>query len=250
MKLTVVGCAGSFPGPEAPCSAYLVEADGFRLLVDFGTGSLGALQRYTDMNSLDAVMLSHLHADHILDACSYVVARRYAPNAPLPRIPVYGPTGVAERLAKAYDGGDGGNSLDDVYEFHTLSPGTAQIGPLRITVDRVNHPVETYGMRLEHDGRTLAYSADTAPCEALTTLASGADLFLCEASYLESCENPPDLHLTGKQAGEHATKAGVRKLLLTHLVQAWGNEARTVEEAAGAYHGPIEVVRPGAVYQL
>lgn len=251
MRLTVVGCAGSFPGPEAPCSAYLVEADGFRLLVDFGTGSLGALQRYADMNSLDAVMLSHLHADHILDACSYVVARRYAPGAPLPRIPVYGPTGVAERLAKAYDGGDGGgDSLDDVYQFHTLRPGTAEIGPLRITVDRVNHPVETYGMRLEHNGRALAYSADTGPCEALTTLAAGAELFLCEASYLESCENPPDLHLTGKEAGEHATKAGVRKLLLTHLVQAWGNEARTVEEAAGAYHGPIEVVRPGSSYQL
>ncbi|MGH3655018.1 MAG: MBL fold metallo-hydrolase [Micromonosporaceae bacterium] len=248
MKLTVVGCAGSFPGPEAPCSSYLVEAEGFRLLVDFGTGSLGALQRYADMHSIDAVALSHLHADHILDACSYVVARRYAPDAPLPLIPLYGPQGTPERLGAAYDGGV--HSLEDVYDFHTMRPGTFQVGPFRLTVDRVNHPVETYGMRLEHGGRTLAYSADTGSCDALTKLAEGADLFLCEASYLADCDNPPDLHLTGIEAGEHATRAGAHRLLLTHLVQAWGNEARTVEEAGSRYAGPIEVVRPGAIYQL
>lgn len=248
MKLTVVGCAGSFPGPESPCSAYLVEADGFRLLMDFGTGALGALQRYADMHSIDAVLLSHLHADHILDACSYVVARRYAPQAPLPPIPVYGPEGTAQRLSLAYDGDIRG--LEDVYRFHTLTPGTIEIGPLRVTVERMNHPVETYGVRLEHDGRTLAYSADTGACDALTRLAKEADVFLCEASYLASSDNPPDLHLTGTEAGEHATRAGVRKLLLTHLVQAWGNEAVTVAEAASAYAGPIEVVRPGAIYRL
>src|SRR5690606_15077769 len=108
----------------------------------------------------------HLHADHILDACSYVVARRYAPNAPLPRVPLYGPEGTPARLAAAYDGGVHG--LDDVYEFATLHPGTFQVGPYRLTVDRVNHPVETYGMRLEYGGRALAYSADTGACEALT----------------------------------------------------------------------------------
>ncbi|MGH3647799.1 MAG: MBL fold metallo-hydrolase [Micromonosporaceae bacterium] len=248
MKLTVVGCAGSFPGPESPCSAYLVEAEGFRMLIDFGTGALGALQRYGDMHAIDAVLLTHLHADHILDACSYVVARRYAPDAPLPAIPVYGPEGTANRLSMAYDGGTRG--LEDVYEFHTLTPGTIEIGPLRVTVERMNHPVETYGVRVEHGGRTLAYSADTGACDALTRLAKGADVFLCEASYLESYDNPPDLHLTGKEAGEHATRAGAHRLLLTHLVRAWGDETATVTEAASAYDGPIEVVRPGATYRL
>ena len=79
MRLTVLGCAGSFPGPESACSAYLVEAQGFRLLIDFGSGSLSALQRYADMNAVDAIMLTHLHCDHMLDACSYVVVRRYDP---------------------------------------------------------------------------------------------------------------------------------------------------------------------------
>ncbi|MBX6750953.1 MAG: MBL fold metallo-hydrolase [Micromonosporaceae bacterium] len=246
MKLTVLGCAGSFPGPESACSSYLVEADGFRLLIDFGTGSLSGLQRYATIKSVDAIVLSHLHADHILDACSYVVVRRYAPDGPYPRLPLYGPAGTAARLAAAY----GEGPLDDVYDFRELRPGTLSIGPFTLTVDRVNHPVETYGMRVEHGGRVLAYSADTAPCEALLRLAHGADLFLCEASYPDGVQNPPDLHLTGREAGEAATKAGVGRLVLTHLVAAWCSEANVVDSASAAFTGPLEVTRTGARYEV
>jgi ribonuclease BN (tRNA processing enzyme) len=248
MQLTVLGCAGSFPGPESACSAYLVEAEGFRLLVDFGSGSLSALQRYAGLHVVDAILLTHLHSDHVLDACTYVVVRRYAPEGPLPPLPVYAPAGAAERIASAYS--SEGEPVDDVYTFYGLQPGTFPIGPFAVTVDRVNHPIETYGVRLEHRGRVLAYSSDTAPCEALLRLAAGADLFLCEASYLDGVDNPPDLHLTGGEAGQAATKADVGKLLLTHLVPAWGSEASTVEAAAAAYAGPVEVVRPGARYDL
>jgi ribonuclease BN (tRNA processing enzyme) len=243
----VLGCAGSFPGPDSACSCYLVDADGFRLLVDFGSGSLSALQRFVGLYSIDAIVLSHLHADHIFDACLYVVARRYGPDGPLPPIPVYAPQGAAERLATAYGGHDA-ESLEDVYAFHLLEAGTLDIGPFAVTAERVNHPVETYGLRIEHDGRALAYSADTAPCDALIRLAQGADAFLCEASYLDDVENPPDLHLTGREAGEHADKAGVGRLLLTHLVSAWGSEAMTYDAAATTYTGPIEIVRPGTRY--
>jgi ribonuclease BN (tRNA processing enzyme) len=246
MKVTVLGCAGSFPGPDSACSAYLVEADGFRLLVDFGAGSLSALQRYASLTSIDAILLSHLHADHVLDACNYVVVRRYAPDGPYPLLPIYAPAGAASRLAAAY----GEGMLDDVYEFHDLTPGRVDIGPIAVTVDRVNHPVETYGMRLEHRGRVLAYSADTAPCEALHRLAHNADLFLCEASYQDGDENPPDLHLTGRDAGEAATKAGAARLLLTHLVSAWVSEANVFEAASAAFAGPVEVARAGAQYDV
>src|SRR3712207_5590739 len=99
MRLTVLGCAGSFPGPEWACSAYLVEADGFRLLLDFGSGALTALQRYVGLHCVDAILLTHLHGDHMLDSCSYVVVRRYAPEAPLPPVPVYAPAGATERIA-------------------------------------------------------------------------------------------------------------------------------------------------------
>ncbi|HET6530646.1 MAG TPA: MBL fold metallo-hydrolase [Actinoplanes sp.] len=248
MRLTVLGCAGSFPGPESACSAYLVEAQGFRLLIDFGAGSLSALQRYADLNAIDAIMLTHLHADHMLDACNYVVVRRYDPAGPKPPLPVYAPLGAAERIAAAYS--SEAEPVDDVYTFFRLEPGTFPIGPFTVTVDRVNHPIETFGVRVEQGGRVLAYSSDTAPCESLLRLAQGADLFLCEASYLDGMENPPDLHLTGGEAGEAATKADVRRLLLTHLVPAWGSEASTVDAACAAFAGPVEVVRPGSRYDL
>jgi ribonuclease BN (tRNA processing enzyme) len=248
MQLTVLGCAGSFPGPESACSAYLIEADGFRLLVDFGTGSLTALQRYAGVGAIDAILLTHLHGDHMLDACSYVVVRRYAPGGPLPPVPVYAPAGAPERIAAAYS--LEAEPVDDVYTFYGLQPGTFPIGPFSVTVDRVNHPIETYGVRLEHGGRVLAYSSDTAPCDALLRLAQGADLFLCEASYLDGGDNPPDLHLTGGEAGDAATKAGVARLLLTHLVPAWGDETSTVEAASAAFAGPVDVVRPGSRYDL
>ena len=98
MRLTVIGCAGSFPGPESPASCYLVEADGFRLLLDFGNGALGVLQRHAGLYDIDAICLSHLHGDHCLDMCSYWVARTYGPGGPLPSIPVYGPAGTAAQF--------------------------------------------------------------------------------------------------------------------------------------------------------
>lgn len=248
MRLTVLGCAGSFPGPESACSAYLVEAEGFHLLLDFGTGSLSALQRYAGLNSIDAILLTHLHLDHIQDACGYVVVRRYAPDGPYPPLPVYAPPGAPDQLATSYINDEG--PLDDVYTFYGLQPGTFPIGPFTVTVDQVNHPVETYGVRLEHGDRVLAYSADTGTCESLLRLAQDADLFLCEASYVDGADNPPDLHLTGREAGEIATKAGVGRLLLTHLVPAWGSEAATFEAAAAAFDGPVEIVRPGARFEL
>jgi len=248
MRLTVLGCAGSFPGPEAACSAYLLEVEGFRLLIDFGSGSLSALQRYADPNAVDAILLTHLHCDHMLDACTYVVVRRYDPRGPQPPVPMYAPPGAAERISAAYSAQN--EPVDDVYTFYGLQPGTFPLGPFTVTVDRVNHPIETYGVRIEHGGRVLAYSSDTAPCEALLRLAAGADLFLCEASYSDAVENPPGLHLTGGEAGEAATKADVGRLLLTHLVPAWVSEASTVDAATAAYTGPVEVVRPGARYDL
>jgi ribonuclease BN (tRNA processing enzyme) len=248
MRLTVLGCAGSFPGPDSACSAYLVEADGFRLLLDFGAGSLSALQRYAGMHSVDAILITHLHCDHVLDACSYIVVRRYAPDGPYPPIPMYAPAGAAERIAAAYSPDDG--PIDDVYTFYGLQPGSFPLGPFSVTVDRVNHPVETYGVRLEHAGRVLTYSSDTAPCDSLVRLAQEADLFLCEASYLDGEDNPPDLHLTGREAGEAATKAEVGRLLLTHLVAAWGSEAATHDAAASSFAGRVDVARPGARYQV
>src|SRR5256886_12704840 len=209
MRVTVVGCAGSFPGPDSPASCYLLEAEGFRLVIDMGNGALGVLQRYAGLFSIDAICLSHLHADHCIDLGAYWVARQYAPDGSRPPIPVYGPRGTAERVTP--DLGPGAEIPDGPprFGFHDLEPGTTEIGPFRLTADRMSHPVETFGFRVEHAGWRLAYSAGTGESEALVRLAADADALLCEASFLDGQDTRPDLHLTPRQAGAPAAPARV-----------------------------------------
>ncbi|AXI77729.1 MBL fold metallo-hydrolase [Peterkaempfera bronchialis] len=248
MDLTVVGCSGSFPSPDSPCSCYLVEADGFRVVIDLGNGALGALQKYCGLYDVDAVLLSHLHADHCIDMCAYWVARNYRVGGCPDPLPVYGPQGTAERLARAYDM-DEQPGMKEVFDFRTLTPGSFELGPFRITAAPVAHPVEAYGFRLVHGGRSLVYSGDTGRCPELTDLARGADLFLCEASFTDGKEEIPDLHLNGREAGECAADAGVGRLVLTHI-PPWTDTERNVSDARAAFGGPVEAARAGAVYRV
>jgi ribonuclease BN (tRNA processing enzyme) len=248
MRLTVVGCAGSFPGPDSPASSYLFEAEGFRLVIDMGNGSLGALQRYAGLFDIDAICLSHLHADHCVDLYGYQVARQYAPGGPKPSIPVYGPDGTAERIGMIH-GPEHADGLLERFSFGALAPGTRQIGPFTVTTGLMNHPVTTFGFRVEHGGRAIAYSADTAPCEELVALARGADVLLCEASYLDGPDLPKNVHLTATQAGEHAARAGVGELVLTHLV-AWNDPMRSVGDAIGVFDGTVTAAEAGMVIEV
>jgi ribonuclease BN (tRNA processing enzyme) len=249
VRITVIGCSGSFPGPDSPASCYLIEADSFALLLDLGNGALGPLQRHIGLYDIGAVLLSHLHADHCLDLCGYWVARWYAPGGPKPRIPVYGPRGVGERMARAYDL-ELEPGMSEAFEFRTLCTGTIKIGPFTVTTAPMSHPVEAYGFRLEHGGAAVAYSGDTGECDALVDLARGVDLLLAEASFLEQPDLPPAVHLTARQAGEHAARAGARHLVLTHLVP-WNDPDRTLAQAkASGYRGGIELASQGAVYEL
>lgn len=243
MKLTVVGWAGSFPGPDSPASCYLVEHDDARILLDLGNGSLGALQRYTDIYDVDAVVLSHLHVDHCIDVCSYYVARKYHPDGAHGRIPVLGPTGTADRMAAAY-GLARRPGMHDEFNFMRHDPDASVIGPFTIQTARVAHPVETYAIRVTADGRSLVYSGDTGPTDALVDLSRGADLALFEASFVNSRHNPTDLHLSGEQAGEHAKRAGVDRLVLTHLV-AWNDSEQVLAEAAAVYDGDLRLASSG-----
>ncbi|MDI6911581.1 MBL fold metallo-hydrolase [Nocardioides sp.] len=252
MRLTIVGCSGSYPGPESPASCYLLEAEDaagrtWRVLLDLGNGALGALHRFADPLAVDAVLLSHLHADHCLDLTGYYVLRKYHPLGPQPRIPVWGPAGTADRMARAYDlpSDPGMHHEFDFREWH----GPEQIGPFLVEPVAVNHPVPAYGLRVTADGITLAYTGDTGPCAALDDLARDADLFLAEASFRSVDDNPPDLHLTGADGGQVAARAGVRRLVLTH-VPPWHEPADALAEAVAAYDGTVELARPGAVYEL
>jgi ribonuclease BN (tRNA processing enzyme) len=244
MRVTVVGCAGSFPGPDSPASCYLLEAEGFRLVIDLGNGALGVLQRFAGLFDIDAICVSHLHADHCADLGTYWVVRQYPEDGPKPPIPVHGPRGTAKRVADLAS--TAVNAVQARFGFCDLEPGTTEIGPFRVTTDRMNHPVETFGFRVEHAGWRLAYSADTGESEALVRLAAGADVLLCEASFLDGQDTRPDLHLTARQAAAHAARAGVGQLVLTHLVP-WNDRNRTLAEADGIYRGPLSLATSGLV---
>ena len=243
-----MGCSGSIPGPDGPASCYLIEEQGFRLLLDLGSGALGPLQRHAPLTGIDAICLSHLHADHCLDLCPLWVAQIYAPDGPRPRIPVSGPDGTPERLDRAY-GVTEEPGMAGAFDFGTLQPGTRQIGPFEITLARMNHPVETYGFRIAAGGRVIAYSADTGPSGALVSLARDADLLLCEASFLDGPGLPGNLHLTAKQAAQHAARAGVGHLMLTHLAP-WNDRERSRAEAAAEFAGQLTLASSGLVADL
>ena len=249
MRLTVVGCAGSFPGPDSPASCYLLEADGFRLVIDLGNGSVGALQRYTSLFDIDAVCLSHLHADHCVDLYSYAIARTYSPAGPQPVIPVYGPAGTAERMAYIHGPNGDDLGLTRRFTFETLAPGHLAIGPFDVQLAHMNHPVETFAFRFTRAGRSLVYTGDTGETEAVPALAKDADVFLSEAAFLDGPDLPPDLHLTARQAGGYAARAGVGRLILTHL-QPWNAADDAREEAASAFAGQLDVAAAGQVIDL
>lgn len=255
----MIGCSGSFPSPDSAASCYLVEADDetgrtWRVLLDLGSGALGPLQRHVAPRDVDAVLLSHLHPDHCLDLCGMYVALRYHPDGPATRrIPVYGPSGTSERLAAAY-GREEGRNLAGVYDVRTWVEGEpVEIGPLSVVPALVDHPVEAYGLRVEHRsaGRTsvLAYSGDTDACPSLTRLAKEADVLLAEAAFVEGRDRTRHVHLTGLRAGQTASDAGVHRLLLTH-VPVWTDPQVVLAEARTAFDGEVEVVRPGAGYDV
>jgi ribonuclease BN (tRNA processing enzyme) len=247
VRLTVIGCSGSAPGPDSPASSYLVEHDGFRLLLDLGNGAFGALQALADPAAVDAVFLSHLHADHCLDVAPFVVWHRYSGRAQDGLVPLYAPVGAERRLALAYDlDGDG---LTDVFDFVPVGPGALEIGPFSVGLVRTAHPVECYAIRLTAGGRSLVYTGDTGPCDRVVELARGADLLLAEAAHPDDDPvQPPGLHLTGRQAGEAAAAAGVGRLLVTH-VPSWVDAAAQLAHARTAFPA-AELCAPGAGYDI
>lgn len=252
MQLTVLGCSGSVPAAESPASGYLLRAGETSVVLDLGNGTFGALQRYLDPFTLDGLVLSHLHPDHCADVSALTVYRRFHPHPPpCEALPLYGPPDAAERLAAAYAPNADERTvtdLSDVYDFRSYRE-IAQIGPFEVRAARVEHPCEAYALRISHAGRVLVYSGDTGPCPQLAELATGADVLLAESSWPDRPDNPLGIHLSGRQAGEAASVAGVGRLLITH-VPPWTDAEQVLTEAKAAFDGPTELVRPGSRYEI
>ncbi|SDJ29039.1 Ribonuclease BN, tRNA processing enzyme [Actinokineospora alba] len=256
MLLTVLGCSGSFPGPNAPASGYLLAADDFLLGIELGNGAFAAMQTVVDPFDLDALMFSHLHADHCADFSGLSVLRRYHPAPPYdPRVnklDVYAPSEAPTRFIAAYatDEADrAATDLSDVFEFHALRPGKVHIGPFEVVVTPAAHPCESFSFRISHGGRSLAYTGDTAMNDALVEVVDGADVLLSEASWTHSPNHPPNLHLSGHEAGVLAAGAGVERVLVTHI-PPWTDKDAVMAEVRAAYDGEVVLVEQGAKYDI
>ncbi len=250
MKLTVVGCSGSIPGPDSPASCYVVESGGTTLVLDMGNGSIGPLQRVVDLGSIDAVLLTHLHPDHCIDLCAYYVALRYGPWRDHAPVAVWGPVGTKGRLSRAY-AVDGDRDMSAAFDIHIYPDEALTFGEFVVTTAPVAHRtdqdpdwMEAFAIRVEAGGRSLVYSGDTGVSDSLVELARGADVLLCEASAVDTSPYPPNLHMSGREAGECATAADVGRLVLTH-VPPWNDPHATLTAAARAFDGEVTLASPG-----
>jgi ribonuclease BN (tRNA processing enzyme) len=246
VRVTVLGGGGAWPAAGQACSGYLVEHGGSRLLVDPGYATLPRLLALAPAGSVDAVLVSHGHPDHCADLHPLLRARALGSD-PVARLPVYALPGAVDAVLAL----DRPGLLDDAYQVRELAGGRRlEIGPFQVDSWALPHSVPNLGLRLSAGGRALAYTGDTGPSPDIIDLARGADLFLAEASFADQVPAPAAAHLSsGRQAGEYAVRAGVGRLLLTHLLP--GVDPAAVEAAARrSFRGDLRVAAHGLVIDL
>jgi len=264
VRLTVLGKSPSWQDAGGACSGYLVEEQDTRLLVDCGNGVFAKLREHVDYVDVDAVVVSHLHADHFLDLVPYSYALTYAPRqqpVPVPPWPGTddparpelhvppGATDVFRRVVGAWGNEDLIENAFEMREYEVSS--RLEIGHLVVTFRAVPHFLETYAMCLSSksgNGR-LVYGADTSPTDSLKDFAADADLLVIEATLPRPERTGVRGHLTPGEAGEHAEGANVDRVLLTHISDeldaTWARD-----EARRTFSGRVDVASDGFVVEL
>ncbi|MFE9249833.1 MBL fold metallo-hydrolase [Streptomyces sp. NPDC007088] len=264
LRLTVLGSATPYALVDNPCSGYLVSGGGARVWVDAGSGTLAQLQRHTRLDELDAIWVSHLHADHSADLLTAYYAALYADiRLPAP-VPLYGPPGIADRLAHFLTNGASRSPVESAFAVEELYDGhRVRAGGLTLTSAAVAHGMPAFALRVETGtpaglpadtrtagGRSLVYSGDSAPCPGLSGLAEGCDALLCEA---ESAEAPAGgeerVHHTPEDTGDTARTAGAGRLIVTHVGRFLSPE-RAVARASSRFGGPVDYAAPGASFTI
>jgi len=246
MRTTVLGGCGAWPAAGQACSGYLVEHDGFRLVVDPGYATLPRLLELMTAADADAVLISHGHPDHCADLHPLLRARALGDD-PAPALPVHALPAAVDRVL-ALDGPGTLQEASAVREF--MAGDRFEVGPFRVDTWLLPHFVPNAGLRLTAGGLVLAYTGDTGPSPDVVALAHEADLFLADATFAERTPPHAAKYLSSaRQAGEYAVRAGVGHLLLTHL---WpGTDPKVAEDAARrVFSGEIAVARGGVVVDL
>ena len=241
MDLWVLGANGTYPTVGRPTAGYLLSHADTRVWIDAGSGTFDGLLRLMDPADLDALVISHMHVDHCADVFPlYHYLRFGAPDRP--PLPLIVPEGAVDRLAAFVDSG-GGSHLSDVFEPLTPAGRPVEVGSIALRFGPADHPVPTLQMRAEAGGRALAYSADTGTGSDLVGLAQGANTLLAEASF-QGPEKPAPHHLTATEAGEIARRAGVERLILTHVMPTLDPQ-QSIAEAAAEFRGDVMMAAPG-----
>ncbi|MEY2567747.1 MAG: hypothetical protein QOE35_2276 [Actinomycetota bacterium] len=238
LKLTVLGCSGSYPGPGGAASGYLVQSAEATIWLDAGNGTLANLQRHVGLVDVDCIVLSHGHGDHVVDAEAYHVAVRYG-DEPREGIAVFAPRDVIDRLERT----------QPTFALHPVADSDRrEFRDVTLTFSRTDHMVETLAVRLESGGKVLGYSADSGSGWSMESLGPGIDLALCEATFLQDREGSVQ-HFSARQAGTTARAAGARRLVITHIWPTLDTGASQAE-AEAAFGGPVDVAAIDSVYEL
>ncbi|GAA1569440.1 MBL fold metallo-hydrolase [Kribbella sancticallisti] len=240
--LTVLGSCGAWPEPGRACAGFLLDYDGFRLVLDLGYAALPELLKHCPEGDVDAVIVTHQHPDHCVDVSALARVRYYLARE-APPIPLYCPPGVLDVLRALEP------HPDPATVFDVRDLGEAQeIGPFRLETAVTPHYVTNLGVRLIAPDLTVAYTGDSGPGPEVATLAKGADLFITDATLQgPSPATTPRYVMTATEAAQGA--AGAKRLLLTHFWPG-SDRAVSVAEASEVFDGEVIAAEEGLVLSL
>ncbi|HEU4976571.1 MAG TPA: MBL fold metallo-hydrolase [Baekduia sp.] len=266
MRITVLGKSPSWQDAGGACSGYLVEEAGSCVLLDCGNGVFSKLRQLRDYVAVDAVVVSHLHADHFLDLVPYAYALTYAPRqqpVPVDRWPgtdrparpvLHAPRGAAQTFRRVVGAWGSEDLIERAFELHEYGPDDElAAGQLRLRFCEVPHFLPTCAVDVrsvdDDPPRRFTYGADSAPTDELVRFAAGTDLLMIEATLPRPEQGGVRGHLTPAEAGEHGARANAGRLVLTHFSDEL-DEQWVRREAERTFAGPVTLAREGAVYEI
>jgi ribonuclease BN (tRNA processing enzyme) len=253
VRLTILGASTILPNAGGSCAGYLVASDGHQLLLDCGPGVVSRLVGHIDLATLEAVVISHAHTDHLLDLVTLRHALRYGPGPrrerPLPVHVAPGVSDVLTSLGLAFEAG--GEFWSDLLAIEAFNPDShLDVPGARIDFAPAKHYVPCWAMRVEGDASVLVYTADTGPCPAIARLAQGADVLVAEATLATREGNSGEWgHMAPEEAGALAAEAGVARLILSHY-WAGSGLAYLQGRAADTFGGPVMIAMEDDCYEV
>jgi ribonuclease BN (tRNA processing enzyme) len=264
VKIRVLGKSPSWQDVDGACSGYLIEDGDFHLLLDCGNGVFSKLRRFCDYVDVDAVLISHLHADHFLDLVPFAYALTYAPRqqpVPVDRWPgtdnparpeLHAPRGAGELFRRVVGSWGNEDLIENAFDLHEYEPDSnLELGDLRIRFREVPHFTETFAIEVasQNGSGRFTFGADCRPAEELIEFARDTDLLLIEATLPRPERTGIRGHLTPSEAGEHGRLAGARQLVITHISDEL-DETWAKREASESFGAPVSVAHEGEVYEV